>query len=323
MRSLVVAIFLTLIAVGNVPAQDRNPDCQKYYFGLGVQKDPGLALKNCQGDADAEILLLILLNGEGTPVDLDRAQAIVGKLAAAERKDGWGPDMTLQHFMELIRERRKHPDRKAKRLDYGNIAMTTYDMNYYANIKNRLKQQELNRQVAKQSVGLSAPQIKALKKVNDTFESLVKLSRNRMYLNYIDGSIRGIAGGEYANYMRDRHLARVSKWRGPGSWPTPGEFVLSDVDQELNMEFKKMRLGGELRLKEMAKRKSPDTEDFKAYGPTLRDEQRNWIKYRDAWVAFAELLVPVGASNRAALLETLKAALTKERVDELTFDSGA
>jgi len=265
--------------------------------------------------------MLMYLNGEGTKVNLDKAQAVLDEeIAKYEEQKEWRLDATLAEFKKIISERRSAPAKEYKRLDYGDIAMTTFDMNYYAAIQNRLQEQRAHQELEALKKGLESAEKERLDEVEKWAKEIVESGGKRIYLDYIHASIGNLAAQGYESYLMNRHQDRIAKWIGKGQLPSPGPGGLDRSDADLNAQYGKMREDGKSRLEEMRSEKDGAVEFFEKYPDTLKNEQRAWIQYRDAWVALLKLHPPEGYTNRLALETAVRDVLTRARVEELKYD---
>jgi uncharacterized protein YecT (DUF1311 family) len=184
-----------------------------------------------------------------------------------------------------------------KRFKYCDEAFTTFEMNFCA---------ELDSEIAKQkrSDRLSTLSLKWSKEEKESFNSLMQA--DEVYVDahgwgetYLGGTIHVLRVSGVEERMRDKFLAAVEAFEA-GHLPRGTASDFGKVDAELNLLYREA-------LKAADADKSGDEGAIKSEG--IRKAERAWLKYRDAWVAFAKRRYPETDANAwLTLLTTNRSA---------------
>jgi hypothetical protein len=167
----------------------EEPTGVDYYFGIGVKQDFVKALRLFQQEKDYVFLVLMHLNGEGTPVDLAKAQQLLAEdLAQQGRRYA-----TMGVLEEIVTERLKAPAKTYPRVLFCEVATTTPDINQCASIQLALSNQAAEALVRKVTDGMGPAQRSNLQAVVQHFDTMNEHEGSRVYMEYISGTVRGFA----------------------------------------------------------------------------------------------------------------------------------
>jgi len=263
------------------------PDCNSYklYSGIGTKVDYAAARKCAWSERLAQqanlgpeyttsslfggsaMLTVLYANGEG--VEQNKALAL---------RFGCESDLSNPGMQEIEKLPTQAHIVDKKEFRYCDGAMTTFEMNFCAAYDAEIAQQK--REDAFEIIMQQWPQ-----KDRDAFKVLQSASENYVQAHgagevYQGGTIRDIRTNGIEERQRDKFLAAVQLFES-GHLPKGTRLDFEKVDGDLNATYKQaLSLAG--------------NQDFKSdYGlihpEGIRDAERAWLKYRDAWLAFAKL----------------------------------
>lgn len=275
-------------------------DCFAYFYGEDNQPDYDKGRRCCLilGGCNRE-LGMTFANGWGTPRDLDAATYFLcrasGELGAFEQKG----------MLEFVQSLRSGTEKRP--LDYCDHATSGAGMGMCAGLDYTRQKAGWDQRIADVEMILGAdakPALAALRKAADD-------------LTDADGELiaEGNRGGSgYAGFVLDGKakrgevfvdtLERYTLARGPKTTAK----ALKSADDALNTAF-------ETRMAEM-KDLDQRLEKLSPGDGILRDAQRAWIRYRNAWTAFYRLCWK-GQAPPEILDQEIVAALTQDRTKDL------
>lgn len=308
--------LLAILGLGTTQAAE--PSAEDYYYGFGVEQDYDKAYEMFKKHNNIPYLVMMHINGDGRPKDLDRAEQIF--------KDGIEYCSHPEVLEEEIETRKNTSEQEQRRLTLCDLAYTTLDMNHCRSIENMLAEKEHLEVVAKVSKSLSPKGQELLKKIEQHITQIQRSDSSRIYLIYIDGSIRNIASSGTEGYIKERHQKRIKTFLMDRTLTKHSDSDLQSADKKLNEVYQQQRKNTKDRYQEELETDRQRAEEYRAKEnmedklSDLKNAQLAWIKYRDLW---AELLLeyrPSGFENDADITTSIKTILTNERTAELTYD---
>src|SRR5947209_5678073 len=140
-RPFVLATFCAGAICGALVAAQPAPlqgDCSDVYFGIHHAPDFSRALKLCESERNWALLIVMHLNGEGTPIDVRKAEEL---LRAWQKEDPSQSDsLEAQALRQAIDQRKQHPGVAYPRLDFcRDVALDTVTMNTCASIDEEIE----------------------------------------------------------------------------------------------------------------------------------------------------------------------------------------
>jgi uncharacterized protein YecT (DUF1311 family) len=133
------------------------------------------------------------------------------------------------------------------------------------------------------------------------------------YAGHFVGTLHDWYAVDAAESVRKEFIANLENFES-GHLPVGAEIDYKNADAELNQAYRQKLADSEDSAEEVAK-KSYETEDVKKMAADepeyIRNLERAWLKYRDAWIDFALLRYP--SINKYAWLTLL----TKEQTESL------
>jgi len=294
-----------------------------YYYGLGVEQDYHQALvefqKGTNSDIDALFEILIYLNGDGVAKDPARALEIWRTKLV---KNGWA-SLTTINLRKVIDERLARPTTVFPHLSFEEIADTTTDINAAADIRARIQQNRQAQVFAAVEVRLSPGDRESWSKLKRLIGKISELDSDRVYTEYIDGTIRTAYFYGVQHLILAHFLDRSEHWL-LGQPPVTADSPFNEVDKNLNTTYQKLMrsLGDEYQeLIDMYQDEPETQQKYRTYEKDmvagLREAQRAWIEYRDTWV---RLLVERSVDLDPKRLEAyVKTEITKDRLSELEY----
>jgi uncharacterized protein YecT (DUF1311 family) len=310
-----VGLFASMLAVVSGTAPEPLGDCDSLYYGGHGPRDFAKALACYRAHGEWDMVAIMQLNGEGTPVDVAGARASYRRLVE-DQHDG-----DTQALDEIIKQREAHPAARGRRIEFcGDVAQTTISLG-------ACESRELKRKAAKDQAALQKMRANlppgahpAFDRAVDSFRKFVRAEGDREYQQYIDGTIRGQAAMDQEQFVRRDFIATMKVMAAP---QTPGPPVSprpsADADRELNAVYKEAVRSYEDSFGDIAKNATDPAEaatyrtyviDYKAKS---RSTQHAWVLYRDAMAKLAETRWPTAP----AAADQTRALITEDRIREL------
>jgi hypothetical protein len=271
------------------PAPKKWPECNSYklYSGIGTRVDYAAARQCAWSERLAQLadlqpryttaslfggsamLTVLYANGEG----VDQNKNLALRFACESELS----DSGIQDIERLPAQ----PHIIQKKFRFCDEAMTTFEMNFCASYDS-----EIAAQVRKDS--LEILEQKWPQKDRDAFNFLQKASEEYIEAHgrgevYQGGTIRSIRTNGVEEHQRDKFLEAIRSFeRGRLPKATQPEFERADAD--LNATYKKTLT--------LAAAQDFKNDDGLIKTNGIRDAERAWLKYRDAWIDFAHIHYP-------------------------------
>ena len=277
----------------------ETEDCYAYVYGSGKARDYDKGRRCCLVKGCNRELAMIFANGWGVPRDYAAAAYFLCQAEEVAPMEQWG-------MMGHVQEMRKQA--QPKDLDYCEWVTSGHGSTWCQQLEMDRLAPDWDRRVETVSRSLPAatrPSLEALRKAAATFaEADGSLSALDNYGGTIYPS-QVLAGQQEQTEAFLAALEKYTRNRAPAA--TPADF--ERADHALNAAYQKQR----------AQVKSDDKEfDRTTAGQdSLRDAQRAWIPYRDAWKSLYRLRWQ-GAALPEALDREIATALTAARAEELS-----
>lgn len=272
-----------------VPAPTVWPDCDSYksYSGIGRRIDFDAARRcawqeRLAQQADLEprytvsslfggsaMLTVLYANGEG--VEQNKALALRFACESELEGDGRAEILALPDVSHVA----------GKKFAYCDAAFTTFEMNFCAAYAAEVTAQK--RQDALDGISSSWP-----KPERDAFRALESAEEDYVRTHgvgetYLGGTIRNLRVNGVEERQRDKFLAAVREFES-GHLPRGSETDFKKADADLNATYRKALA--------LSAKQNFDADDGLIRPEGIQKAERAWLKYRDAWVAFAKLHYP-------------------------------
>lgn len=265
-------------------------ECWDYLYGFGVAKDPVKARKCCLAKEGCNTdLAMIYANGWGVKRNLDLAAHFV---CAAEELAPAEADGMLGALQEM------RGTATPGELSFCSFVTSGLGMSSCARLDEKQQAQKNEARLAALEKGWDAATRKGFSELKQAagkfFEAEAALSSDESR----GGSIQG---SEHVGTRSALHKRFVEEVERANTQPTLSatEEALKQADAELNTLYKAKLAEGD--------------ETARKY---LKDAQRAWIPYRDAWVRFQQARWSAGVDGKKLSTELLT-RLTRERVAAL------
>lgn len=279
----------------------REKNCFGHFYSADVKPDYDKGRRCClvRGDCNRE-LAMVFANGWGTPRDFDAATYFLcraGDEMAPFEQEG------MLEFLQGMRTGKEKGD-----LDYCEHVTSGAGSGWCMSVELDRKKVEWERRIAAVDRTLGKEARQSLAALRKAAEAATGADASYMAEPNRGGTIYSavVLGGE-AERGDDfvATLERYSQKRAPAATPD----ALKKADNALNSLYKEMMAA--------AKADDEEYEQGTAGQDALRNAQRAWIPYRDAWSAFYRLRWK-GAAPPEALDREIAAALTEKRTRELS-----
>ena len=277
----------------------ETEDCTRYVYGPGKALDYDKGRRCCLVKGCNRELALIFANGWGVPRDYDAAIYFLCQAEEIAPAEQWG---MLGHVQEMRKQ--AHP----KDLDYCEWVTSGHGSTWCQALAMDNLAPEWDRRVETVSRSLPAaarPALEALRKAADTFaEADGALTALDNYGGTIYPS-QVLAGQQDQTEAFLAALEKYTRNRAPAAIPADFE----RADHALNAAYRKQ--------KALVKSDDKEFDRNTAGQDSLRDAQRAWLPYRDAWKTLYRLRWQ-GAAPPEALDREIATALTAVRAEELS-----
>jgi uncharacterized protein YecT (DUF1311 family) len=278
-----------------------------FVYGEAEDRDYDQGRRCCLVHECNRELAMIFANGWGVPRDYDAATWF---LCRAKKENG-GQELNfveLWGMLKAVQEMRTSSD--PKDLDYcGHFATSGVAELYCEGLAVDAGAPKLERRIAAVADLLGPAARAALADLRKAEEAFAEADADLRSAGSRGGS--GYAGirlserGEVSALFLD-DLERFGRERAPLTAPAASQ----GADRDLNVAYR----AGRSALSSWPK--NPYAVPGKPLPETLRDAQRAWLRYRDAWIAFYRLRWQ-GAAPPEALDREIQAALARQRTAEL------
>ncbi len=304
-------LFLSLCAAGMLAtrlAASTPPtavgDCDDAYFGINRASDFSHALQCYQAEKRWDLLIVMYLNGEGTPVDVGKAETLLQDWAREDQVPGGS--LEARALRLAIEERKQHPGIPYPRIDYcRDIARDTLTENFCGYVNDEIEEIRQKTRIAEIRRELTPAQGALFNQVMKAFSRFEDAEGRRAYQLY-GGTIRQIAAMGQVAFVRAQLSATIEETVARRGLQPADQETYDAADRELNQVYR-----DDLRRV---------VEDLIAgYKEAAREAQRRWIRYRDLYVDLARSLYPDRRPTFDPAL-SLKTALTRSRISELRHD---
>lgn len=232
------------------------------------------------------MLTVLYANGEGVQQNFP--------LALRMACEAGGAPAEIKIRLDDLQKRQDHPDPKAAKFDFCNDITSGFMMGFCTARSEEIDGQMRSSKFAQLSRSWSQPQQAA-------FEHMLSLEAEYAEAHArgeidLSGTARAMFQIDAESSLKDDILAAIQSFEA-GKPPHATAITAAQADAELNRAYRKM-------LQEAEGHK----DEYGAIQPEgIRAAERAWLRYRDAWLGFAELRYP--AVPREVWLDLL----TKDR----------
>lgn len=277
----------------------ETEDCYAYVYGPGKALDYDKGRRCCLVKGCNRELALIFANGWGVPRDYDAASYFLCRTEDIAPFEQWG---MLGHVQAMRKQT------QPKDLDYCEWVTSGYGGTWCQQLEMDRLAPEQDRRIDAVSRSLPAAARPALETLRKAAAIFAEADGGLTALDNYGGTIypsQVLAGQQE---QTEAFLAALEKYtRNRASAATPADF--ERADHALNAAYQKQKI----RVKADDKEFDRDT----AGQGSLRDAQRAWIPYRDAWKSLYRLRWQ-GAAAPETLDREIATALTATRAQELS-----
>lgn len=299
-------------------------DCDKAYFGIDQAADFPQALRCYQAEKRWDLLIIMYLNGEGTPVDVGKAETLLQEWAREDQIPGGS--LEAQALRKVIDERKQHPEGSYPPIDYcRDIARDTLTLNFCGYVSDQIEEGRQEARIKEIRRTLTPAQRSLLDQVMKAFSRFEDAEGGRAYQLYGGGTGRQLAAMGQASFVRAHFSTMIEETVARRGLQPADREAHEAADRELNQvyqdDLRKVVEEQEELIRSSSQEALIDTyrAQIAAYKEAAREAQRQWIRYRDLYAELARLLYPDRRPGFDPAL-SLKTALTRIRVDELRRD---
>ena len=297
--------------------------CRYAFFGLDAPPDYAKALACFQNSTQepGPFVALIYYNGDGTPRDLQKAEA---GLKTWQRGDPREFDADQAATLQTAIDNCKRNGQKScPRIDYcTQLAGGTFDLEICDAVEQVREEAKLNEKIARIQSTLNAKDRALFDQMVSAFKRYELREGQRGYSAMADGTARGLAFSDQAAFARDDFAKLIAQTIEKRDLKPADQGVYRATDDELGGLYRR-----DLRETVEAWRLALNDPAAKGYADQMRSyiaeyekdargSQLDWIKFRDSYVKLANSLY----QDRTKLPDpafSARTAVTKLRIAEL------
>jgi uncharacterized protein YecT (DUF1311 family) len=277
---LILLVNIVVVAVAEADIKTTSTvveeDCEDSYYGLNGKVDYDKAFQCYEKQQDWPMLILLHLNGEGTPADVEKAEALLH----AHQQDL--SDDYIKEVKKAVDARKKAPSAKHSPLHFCNdLAFTNMEMDQCRRIDDLIAAAKFDTLHAGLNHKLSKTEASLLNKLVDAFEAFRQADADAVF-NSLGGSpnYMSMFATEQSVALREHFQKLVEDIIEKRQLKATDEKTFKIADAELNRIYRDMiRNTDEI-----------DAETPANYKKALKAAQLAWIKYRDTWADVVRLI---------------------------------
>lgn len=184
---------------------DSTYTCADIYYGIGEPVDYPKAYACFEAHSIYEYMIVMQLNGEGVPQDVQKAEALMQAWLQADPDNANSIDETGMEG--ILKERLNDKNPNPPKINYcQDVGYTTISINFCAAVNDRMEQHQFGETMNSIRASLDPKQAATWDQIQATFAEYQKAEGERMYQQYADGTIRGAAYEGQVSYVRANFL---------------------------------------------------------------------------------------------------------------------
>jgi uncharacterized protein YecT (DUF1311 family) len=278
-------------------------ECYDSYFGFSSPPNFSKALQCFEGQKTWPYLVVMYLNGQGSPRDVHKAEqwfAAGQKMAPVDWPAEWTA-AELSSLKQAIEEAKGTSNKNSSSVDLCSdiLSGTTPEMDYCTAIGELVSERQFSEMIATTRAGLGSADALILDRVVASFKAYQEADKNRAYSAWIGGTIRNMRSMGQAKLIRDDFSGLVEKTIRKRDLEPADKVAFQAADDTLNRAYRDNLSG-----------RDPE------YRKSARSAELHWIKYRDSWTELATSIYS-GKKNSLDPGLSMKIAVTKLRTNEL------
>lgn len=268
----------------------QDCDSDKLYYGIG-QHFNYVKARHCAFAKDNhDVLMMLYANGLGVPRNY-----AVAKMAACRANDA---PMVTAGRLESLARMQTGKEGPSPKIDMCDDASSGSLLGRCAGIRSALVAQERDEKIERLATRWSDAEKAALQQLRKRASAFAEAhGRGEVDLS---GSARGAFVREAVDAQEEDFLKSLQEFEA-GKLPAFTQNDFAQADKELNQAYQRLKA-----------QKDPDYAGGVTFAE-IQGVQRNWLTYRDAWVAFGKVRYPAVAPHawRAYFTQKRTAMLTE------------
>jgi uncharacterized protein YecT (DUF1311 family) len=297
--------------------------CLGSYFGIERAPDYPKALKCFEANKAWPFVVLMYLNGQGTPRDVDKAEAV---LKAGLKADRYAFDDGQAAILQKEIDRCKRSAGKScPRIDFcQKLADATPDMDTCDAIYQIFAEARLGRTVAAVRSKLNIADRAIFERTVAEFKAYQLDEMQRASDGAMPGAWAGLYGTGQAAFARDNFRKLVREVVKAHQLKPATALAYKAADEEMRRLYRKdiretVTGWQDDARDETSKESVAEDEGFiKDYKTSARESQLAWVKYRDSCAELASSLYRAHAASFDSTI-SIKTVLTEMRINELRY----
>jgi hypothetical protein len=338
--SIAVAVMIVILAVAcTTGAAIAKPDCHSsqdfaqiqrcflgsfpcigLYFGIDQSRDYPGALKCFESSDQVEFTVLMYINGEGVPRDLQKAEALLKNGEKTESDYVLPPEMAAV-LHKAIDRCNLAPHESCPRVDFcQSLAYKTQEIEMCLVLDQLPDEAQLSRTIAEVREKLSGPDRAIFDRAVAEFKAYQFQERRRADDYVLPGREAGLAAWSQADWVGSNFLKLIVETIQTRKLKPASVAEYKAADDSLARVY-----SSDFRKNVTERRKSMDKDDesekmiVEDSGKSARESQEHWQRLRDLLAALANSLY----RNQAKSFDpatSMKTAITKIRIEELSSE---
>ncbi len=298
-------------------------DCDKAYFGIDQAPDFSRALQCYQSEKRWDLLIVMYLNGEGTPVNIGKAETLLQEWAREDQIPGGS--LEARALRDAIEERKQDPEASHPPIDYcRDIALDTLTVNFCGYVNGQIEEIRQEARIREIRRELTPAQRPLFDQVIKAFSRFEGAETTRAYQLYAGGTVRQLAAMGQESFVSAHLSAMIEKTVARRGLQPADRAAYDAADRELNQvyqdDIRKVVEEQEKLIQDVSENADLYRAQLAAYKKAAREAQRQWIQYRDLYAKLARSLYPDRRRPTFDPALSLKTALTRIRISELRHD---
>ena len=298
--------------------------CPYSYLGIDGTPDYAKALNLCRADNSGAFVALMYLNGEGTPRDLNKAEAALN-VWKQNNPDQFSTSQAAA-LDKVIKRCRRATTEACPRLDYcKDLAEGTLDLEICDAAEQVSSEAALSRTIARIRNTLSANDREKFDRLVVNFKAYQDQEAGRAYDAVGNAMERGLAGTGQAAFVRDNFLKLMAETIESRKLKPVGLTTYRALNAQLDRVYERsiyrivQSWQEDLRNPIFKDHWDEEKSYIKEYEESARESQAQWVKFRDSCADLASSLYRHQA-GRFDPAVSMKAAVTKLRIAELRYN---
>gem|GEM_PF-4929029 len=292
------------------------------YYGIGEPTDYTKAYQCFKEQNVANFIILMTLNGEGTPKDPELAKKTMDMWFQAEP---WASsEVDGNAIRNAVAQHVQDPN--SPRVDFcKDLAESTYSMGFCSGVDEQLQKQESGDSLRAIGDSFTPPQRAKWNEVLQAKERYAKLEGDRILKQYEDGSIRGVAYDSQIMLVRGNFDQLASEVFVNHNLDTLTPDERKQLDSQMRAAYQ-TDIDDYVEGQSYLDQSNSSADDKQKYAKNVADYKQIAADSQQAWENLAKLLAELAAdidkTKGTNMVASITADLTQARIGEIKNSPG-